>query len=99
VRESVVFEKIARHLGIQFIYAEQPVMSETSGGGAALRAALAALPPDWRASLKQAILMADMEQVKALARQIHGRDQILADGIERLADNLRLDQLYGLIQA
>jgi CheY-like chemotaxis protein len=99
VREAIVFEKIAQHLGVQFVYAEQAAMGETSDAGVTVRSALEALPPDWLASLKQAILTADMEQIKILAQQIHTRDQALADRLERLANDLRLDQLYLLLQA
>ena len=99
VRESVVFEKIAQHLGVQFIYAEQAASGDSSDGGTALRSALVAQPPDWLASYKQAVLTADMEQIKALARQMHTRDQAVADRLEQLANDLRLDQLYMLIQA
>jgi hypothetical protein len=98
VRESLVFDKIAQHLGLQFVYAEQAAMGGMSDAGATLRSALEAQPPEWLASLKQAVLTADMEQVKAVARQIRPRDQALAEGLERLADDLRLDQLYMLIQ-
>jgi CheY-like chemotaxis protein len=98
VRESVVFEKIAQHLGVQFIYADPAPIGDSADAGISLRSALQAQPPDWLASFKQAVLTADMELVKVLARQIHARDQAVADRLEQLANDLRLDQLYMLIQ-
>ncbi len=50
VREAIVFEKIAQHLGVQFVYAEQAAMGETSDAGVTVRSALEALPPDWLAT-------------------------------------------------
>jgi len=98
VRESVVFEKIAQHLGVQFIYDEPQARPAVPADGPLTPALLAAMPAEWVASLRQAVLGADLEQVKLFIGQIQDRDRTLADRLERLADNFQIDQLMLLIQ-
>jgi CheY-like chemotaxis protein len=99
VRESVIFEKIAQHLGVRFVYEErQPPTAAQDGAARLTPAHLAALPADWVANLRQAILVADMDQVKTLIDQIRDQNHALANELQRLADNFQIDQLQLLVQ-
>jgi signal transduction histidine kinase/CheY-like chemotaxis protein len=98
VRESVIFEKIAQHLGVRFVYEEhQPATAAQDGAAKLTPAHLAALPADWVANLRQAILVADMEQVKMLLDEIRDPNPALAQELERLADQFQIDQLQLLV--
>jgi PAS domain S-box-containing protein len=98
VRESVVFEKITQHLGVQFVYDEPRARPDPAPDHPLAPALLASLPADWVASLRQAVLGADIEQVKLLCGQLQDRDRVLAERIERLAGNFQIDQLQLLVQ-
>jgi CheY-like chemotaxis protein len=98
VRESAIFEKIAQHLGVRFVYEErQPATAAQDGAAKLTPAHLAALPADWVANLRQAILVADMEQVKMLIDEIREPNPALAQELERLADRFLIDQLQLLV--
>jgi len=99
VRESVIFEKIAQHLGVRFVYEErQPPTTAEAGAARLTPAQLAVLPADWVANLRQAILAADMDQIQTLIDQIREQDRALANELQRLADNFQIDQLQLLVQ-
>jgi CheY-like chemotaxis protein len=98
VRESVVFEKIAQHLGVRFIYDEPQARPAAAPDPPLTPALLASLPADWVASLRRAVLEADLERVKLLVSQIRERDSALADRLEQLADDFQIDQLMRLVQ-
>jgi signal transduction histidine kinase/DNA-binding response OmpR family regulator len=99
VRESVIFEKIAQHLGVRFVYEERQAPTTAEAGAARLTPAqLAVLPADWVANLRQAILAADMDQIQTLIDQIREQDRALANELQRLADNFQIDQLQLLVQ-
>jgi CheY-like chemotaxis protein len=98
VREAVVFEKIAQHLGVRFIYDEPQIGFSAALHSVLAPALLAALPEDWVASLRQAVLGADLERVKLLVNQIRERDGILADRLGQLANDFQIDQLMQLVQ-
>jgi signal transduction histidine kinase/FixJ family two-component response regulator len=98
VRESLIFDKIAQHLGVRFVYEErQPATAAQDDAARLTPAHLAALPADWVADLRQAILVADLEQVKTLIEEIRDPNPALAQELERLADQFQIDQLQLLV--
>jgi signal transduction histidine kinase/FixJ family two-component response regulator len=98
VRESLVFDKIVQHLGVRFVYEErQPATAAQDGAARLTPTHLAALPAEWVANLRQAILVADMEQVKTLIDEIRDPNPALAKELERLANQFQIDQLQLLV--
>jgi CheY-like chemotaxis protein len=99
VRESTIFEKIAQHLGVEFIYDEpQAVTGSADSVGALTTAALAALPADLLASLGQAVEDFDPAMANAVIAQIRTHDAIVADGLAHLLANYRFDTIEALVQ-
>ncbi len=99
VRESTIFEKIAQHLGIRFLYEGQPGTSEASGELEPTPAMLASLPTEWLTGLQQAAEVGDAEMANALISKIRSNNSLLADGLGRLVSNYRFDKLELLVQA
>jgi CheY-like chemotaxis protein len=98
VREATIFAKIAKHLGIRFVY-EDPQPSALPERAAELRPAdLAALPAEWLAELRQAADEVDTTLADAAIARIRARDAALADGLADLVVNYRFDKLQVLIQ-
>jgi signal transduction histidine kinase/DNA-binding response OmpR family regulator/tetratricopeptide (TPR) repeat protein len=96
-REAQIFEKVTQHLGLQFVYEEQ-APAAPSAEEALSPVALADLPAEWVAQLRQAALMADMEQIQASIDQLRLHDADLAARLQALADNFQIDQLQLLAQ-
>jgi two-component system sensor histidine kinase/response regulator len=94
VPESIVFEKLAEHLGVELIYEGEKdatrleVMAEE-----AVVAALQALPPEWLTSLNQAVERVDVQLTGSIIERIRERDQLLADTLARLVAEFRFDRL------
>jgi CheY-like chemotaxis protein len=97
VREALVFEKLAQHLGLRFMYEEQPAAPPASPGEVS-PALLAVLPAEWLRQLLQAVLVADMEQVWISIDQIRERHATLASLLEQLAESYQIDRLQVLVE-
>ncbi len=103
-REEEIYEKLAKHLGVRFIYEE-----ETAGEG--LLAAetaealltpetVAALPPTLVAALHAAAIQADAETLFALIQEIADEQTHpeIATALESLVRNFRFDVIMALTQ-
>jgi len=97
VREQVVFDKIAEHLGVRFVYADAEPGAPAESTMIDPEALLA-LPEDLRAELRAAVLVADLEQIAAAVERIRPADPALAEHLARLAESFRIDQLLALVE-
>jgi len=98
VREAMIFDKIAEHLGVQFIYDEPPAM-RAADGAALTTAALASLPAELLAALGQAAEEFDPAMVSDAIARIRAHDPAVADGLAQLLANYRFDTIETLAQA
>jgi two-component system sensor histidine kinase/response regulator len=98
-REHVIFEKLAKHLGARFVFEE-----DTAGDASAsfeisdAPRRLAALPSEWVADLKDALVRGrDIEANRAVDR-IAGRDDGLAGELRQMIKQVEFDELLELIE-
>jgi CheY-like chemotaxis protein len=91
-REEDLFDAIARHLGVLYVYEEiGPATAEPGGAGQpagddhALAALLATARPAWLARLERAATLGDVQAIDRLAAEVVGEQPDLAEGIARLA--------------
>jgi signal transduction histidine kinase/DNA-binding response OmpR family regulator len=104
MRMSTIFEKMAGHLGVRYLYADQqgdPSSSEQKE--LALFTALTAedlsvMSQDWISQLHQAALSVDAKQVQTLIEQIPESYDHLIDGLMDLLDRLGFEELIELTQ-
>jgi CheY-like chemotaxis protein len=99
-READLFERLARHLGVQFIYQDTPndeEASETSRPLALTPAALAVLPAAWRSALAHAAHQGDDDQARHLIEQVQNEHPDLAAALLTLVDALEIDQIAVLL--
>lgn len=87
-----IFEKIAQHLPIQFVYKDQtselvPVHASLSTDD------LIHLPDDWLLQLNRAAMAANADDVSALIEQIRDQHTTLANELSRLVNGFRFDIL------
>ena len=101
-RQEEIFDRLAKHLGVCFIYEEESIQpnsaltAETSD--VLTPAALAALPPDWVTELQQATTKANLNQILDLIDQIRGQNGALADALADLAQNFDYKKILALIE-
>jgi hypothetical protein len=95
-REEEIFDTLAKHLGVRFVYEEDAqaigVPTETAEG-ALTAAALAALPADWVTNMHQAAAQLDADLVLDLLDQIREQNAPLTDALEGLVHDFRFDTI------
>ena len=101
-QEAEIFEVMARHLGVRYIYEEAEEPEAKSEGEAPEDApnpeALAGLPDDLLAELRQAVIDLDVELIETVIGRIRRLNAPVADGLEDLAGDFQYDRLLALIQ-
>ncbi len=92
-RESEIFEMIAKHLGVELIYEEEPAPTpaDTPLNDATIMAQLQQLSPGLRAALLEAAESIDTAETARLIQQID--DPALAHALTDAAENFRFDLL------
>jgi DNA-binding response OmpR family regulator len=98
-REQEIFEVMAKHLGLKYIYEERPaevgpMEPEVEIGPEQL----AALPEDLRGQLYQAIVELDRKRALALIGKIKTIDAHIAGVLEVFVRNLAFEPLLDLIE-
>ncbi|PIG95358.1 ATP-binding protein [Gloeocapsopsis sp. IPPAS B-1203] len=101
-REEEIFEKIAKHLGVRYIYDPTPTEEEVRvhlvREPALLRNELARMPSEWVAQLYQAALQTDEKLIFSLLEQIPDELAALTSALTDLVNNFRIDQIIELTQ-
>ncbi len=102
-REEVIFSKMAEHLGVQYVYAEEQesiVKTEFAASGLEdLKPTdLMAMPEEWVTSLHQAAVQVDAELIFQLIEQIPETHLTLAQGLADLVNHFCFDEIIELTQ-
>lgn len=104
-RQEVIFEKMAEHLGVRYVYEENsPTKVESknidciSTNVKSLHKALAAMPVDWVSDMCRAALSAREKQILQLIEQIPEEHVPLARALTQMVNNLQFDQIVSLTE-
>ncbi|GAB4193667.1 MAG: AAA family ATPase [Coleofasciculaceae cyanobacterium] len=100
-READIFEMMHKHIGVRYVY-ENPNHRDSStteeGEHKVLTATIiAALPQEWVASLKQAILSINMKLIYSLIEQIRPENAALANALKTCIDKFEYEKILNLI--
>lgn len=101
-RENVLFNAIARYLGVRYVYEAQEPSSLTNtfiSPSALTREALDAMPTEWVQELYQAAVSMDDQYIIELSEQIPESHTSLATTLRNLVDNFRLDVIIDCLEA
>ncbi len=97
---SILFEKLAQHLGVRYIY--EPIADNypqlKSNQEELTRDSLAVMSEQWVEQLYQAALSAHAKLIFELVKQIPKQNQALVSAVTDLVNNFRFDQIIDLIQ-
>jgi CheY-like chemotaxis protein len=99
-REQEIFDALAQHLRLKFIYEQAPPQESTpEGPGLALRPEqLDALPAELLRELRQAVIELDTARTQALIEQVSARDAALGRALNTLATQLNYQRLMKLLE-
>ncbi|MEB3829076.1 PAS domain S-box protein [Phormidium sp. CCY1219] len=100
-READLFEKMAEHLGVRYIYEEEDLsaLSESQAMPVDLnREAIALMPEEWIARVYDAAFRVDEDRILELLEEIPESQSALAAALADLANNFRLDKIIELTQ-
>jgi len=103
-REQVLFDKIAQHLGVRYLYDESaavPATLQPSGSQPeqSLSAQLAQMPAEWLTQLQQAAAECSDDLILQLVENISETNASLASALIDLANNFRFDTILELTQS
>jgi CheY-like chemotaxis protein len=101
-RESVLFDKMAQHLGVRYLFEEEnhPALSQPATIPRQLIPEdISVMPTEWIAQLHQAVLCANDQEILKLIEQIPSPEASLAYALKELVNNFRLDLLFDLTQS
>jgi CheY-like chemotaxis protein len=99
-REAEIFDVLARHLGVRYVY-EEPLadLAQAKVEHKPLIAAdLAALPSALLADLRQAAKEINLEKANAIIARISQTNEPLAQALADLVENFRFDTLQALVE-
>jgi two-component system sensor histidine kinase/response regulator len=104
-REQVIFEKIAEHLPVRYIYAQENSEAEIDRKQENLESsildhlqAIAHMPAEWIAQLHQAAIEVDAERIFQLIQQIPPTHSALAEKLTNLVSCFCFDEILDLIE-
>ena len=99
-REEAIWEKMAQHLGVRYVYAQQEAVestkAETSPDFKLQPSCLQVMPDEWIAQLYNAATQLDNSQILALIAQIPEQQASLANALRQKVNNFDFDQILAL---
>lgn len=100
-KESTIFEAIARHLGVQYRYAEES--AELSGSSSSLDQTwsdrLAELPRDWLDTFYQTVLEADVHTAIALIEQLPPDLDAIAQPLTTMVNQFQFEAILSFLES
>jgi CheY-like chemotaxis protein len=98
-QETLLFEKIAQHLGVDYRYEDQTFTKSSPVTSTLIPADLQVMPLSWNAELHQAALALDHTRIIELIEQIPSDKMDLMKSLLTLVDNFSLDIIFDTTQA
>jgi PAS domain S-box-containing protein len=96
-REVELFQKIHHHLGVEYVYADQPEVAAPENATELEPDCLAGWPQDVIEDMRDAVITADLDQLLAKIQDVEARDPHIARELRRLAVNFQYQNLLDLL--
>ncbi len=96
-REVELFQKIHRHLGVEYVYAEDSPAAALDEAAELTADSLAGWPEELLESLRESVVTADLDQLLAKIAEVEARDPRVAAGLRRLAEGFQYQKLLDLL--
>ena len=95
-REAELFQKIHAHVGVEYVYAEEPTAAAQEEAAELTPESLAGWPQDLIDPMREAVITADLDQLLARIQEVEARDPRIAQGLRRLAEGFQYQKLLDL---
>ena len=95
-REAELFQKIHAHVGVEYLYAEDPTAAAQEEAAELTPESLAGWPQDLIDPMREAVITADLDQLLARIQEVEARDPRIAQGLRRLAEGFEYQKLLDL---
>jgi PAS domain S-box-containing protein len=96
-REVELFQKIHHHLGVEFVYAEQPEVTPPEREAELDSDCLAGWPQNVIDEMREAVITADLDQLLASIKDAETRDPHIARELRRMAESFQYQNLLDLL--
>ncbi|NEO87193.1 MAG: response regulator [Spirulina sp. SIO3F2] len=98
-RESILFEMMAKHLGVEYIYEDVATLESKVGISQALKPEqFEVMPVDWQQCLYQAAIDLDEEQLHTLIGEIPAEYPEFIAVLNSLVNSYRTDQITAILE-
>lgn len=98
-REAELFQKIHNHVGVEYIYANQPAVTSQEEMVELTPDCLAGWPSDIIDPMRQAVITADLDQLLAIIGTVEAHDLKVARALRSLAESFQYQKLLDLLSA
>lgn len=98
---SEIFEKMQKHLGMQYVYKNTANPDEPTSmqENEQIRDRICELPLEWRVALKEAVELSDHTRMCSLTLQIHDQHTLIAKMIQKKIDQYDYDTILAILNA
>jgi PAS domain S-box-containing protein len=96
-REVELFQKIHHHLGVEYVYADQPDVAPPEKATELDPDCLASWPQDVIGDMREAVITADLDQLLAKIKDAESLDPHVAGELRRLAESFQYQNLLDLL--
>ena len=95
-RDIELFQKIHIHLGVDYVYAEDPTAAAQEKAAELTPESLAGWPRDIIDPMREAVVTADLDQLLARIEDVEDSEPRIAQGLRRLAEGFQYQKLLDL---
>jgi PAS domain S-box-containing protein len=95
-REAELFQKITAHVGVEYVYADEPTPAPEEDAPELTAEAMADWPKGLIDPMREAVITADLDQLLARIQDVEARDLPVAKGLRRLAEGFEYQKLLDL---
>ena len=95
-REVELFQKIHAHVGMEYIYADQPAAAASDESADLTPASLASWPQDVIGPMREAVITADLDQLLIQIQEVDARFPSIAQALRRLAEGFQYEKLLDI---
>ena len=95
-REVELFQKIHAHLGVEYVYADDPASTLKDDAVELTADCLVGWPQDLIVPMREAVVTADLDQLLERIKAVEIRDPRIGKGLRRLAEGFEYQRLLDL---
>jgi PAS domain S-box-containing protein len=95
-REAELFQKIQTHVGVEYVYAEEPSLSSAQPVELTPES-LAGWPQHLLDPIREAVVTADFDQLLLRIEDVEARDSEIGKALRRLAEGFQYEKLLDLL--